>query len=72
MFTLKRLRKSILKTIFILVSANKKVFSKNQTLSNLFQSEKLAIIILLEVKANSFIFWTPLLNFYIIKPNFEL
>ena len=35
-FALKNLRKDIFKTIFMLISANKKIFLKNQILFNLF------------------------------------
>lgn len=40
MSTSKKVRKNILKTTFILVLANKKVFSKNQIFSDLFQTKK--------------------------------
>ena len=45
MSTLPRVRKGIPKIIFVLVSATKKVFWKNQTFPNLFWSEKLVVAI---------------------------
>ena len=41
-FTLSKNRKGILRTIFMLVLANKKIFSKNQTLFRLSWIKKVA------------------------------
>lgn len=46
MLTLVIVKRNILKTIFGLISANKKVFSKNHTLSFLFNMKLVKITIL--------------------------
>ena len=45
MSTLKKVKKDIPRITFMLVVANKKVFSKNQTFLSLFWIKNLAIII---------------------------
>ncbi len=45
MFALVIIRKDILKTLFSLILANKKLFAKNPTLPSLFNIEKVEITI---------------------------
>ncbi len=54
-------KKSILRTISMRVSANKKVTLKNQTLSRLFCIKNLAKAILYISKSEPSIFWAPTL-----------
>lgn len=69
-FALSRDRKGISKTTFILVSANKKVFSKNQTQSKLIWGENLTETILLVSSTMPSMFWAPTLVFLLVRPSF--
>ncbi len=60
-------RKNILKIIFGLISANRKLFLKNLTLPSLFNIEKIKITILEVFKVISSIFWAPTFIFHIMK-----
>ena len=70
MFASEKVIKDILRTTFILMSANKRVSSKNQTFPSLFWTEKPANTILYVTKSKSSIIWVLTSVFRLARPNF--
>lgn len=71
MFPFLRLRKSIPRTTFTLMLANKNVFWKNQAFLSLFSTWKLVSIMLNVSKIELSIFWVLTSVWRILKPRFN-
>lgn len=65
-----KIKNSIFKATFMLISANRKVFLKNQDFSTLSSIKKDTIIISKILSLKLLIFWVPTLVFQMLKPSF--
>lgn len=70
-FILLKVRKSIFRITFALMSANNKVLWKNQTLTSLFSTCKLGKTILNVWKLEPSIFWAPTSIWWALRSSFD-